>query len=506
MKTYSSIEVLEPRIAPAGIVSVLKGGTLFVTSAQPVVLFMVHTADGNWGVRDFPDAQVDFANVRNIQINLTGVDNEVQFYMANDAGFPGTITLNSGSGDDIINVQDMGAGPARVGTFKINGGTGNDRITIANTPVSDDMSVQDLVINGGPGLDQFEFGDGVSSLARNVTLTDTEESYIEGVVNGFLTVKNRGAVGDSLLRVSAGIGGKFTYFGGDFEDEIDLEGGTGGELFLADLRGGDNEVFLYANGGSYPKTIIKGGSGNEDVEIDSASLLKGLVLLLKDGNNTISLAEVTASGPVVAKTGLGTDDLELGETRLLKGGVIAMGDGLNTYSLVDLDVVGSLIVNGGNGSDQLQMRLAVSITKNFVVGFKAGDNSVMGGFQPFDLILGGNFVYSGGIGADNVDFQGGTLSSQAAMVVKLGDGANQFAFANSINSRSITVLSGSGADVCYLIGSAPSAKLTVKLGAGNDYYEGASVFRTGIVDGGLGDGDDLDGNEPTGVIVRGFEM
>jgi hypothetical protein len=219
-------------------------------------------------------------------------------------------------------------------------------------------------------------------------------------------------------------------------NQLALFGAVAGQVVINDVQEALPGVYGFAPGSSVAgQVVIQGGSGGNIVT--AAGLIGGdAAFILGNGNNVLSTSGLF-QGNLTYIGGFGSDAILLTPNSVVQGNLIAvLGNGNNLLATDAMTAVqGAVSVNGGNGAD--------------------------------------NLVLAGQIG--------GNLSAN------LGNGTNQLLEMGSVGGTSLSYAGGSGVDTVVFMGTAPSARLLVLLGAGDDQLLLLStLYAGGFFDGGTG--------------------
>ncbi|MBW4973613.1 Hint domain-containing protein [Roseovarius mucosus] len=345
--------------------------------------------------------------------------------------------LAGGSGDDTIFGQD-GADTilAGAGNDVIVAGAGDDEIVLDDTLQNDtifggdtDEVLGDLInlSSISDGLLAYYFGEGVGSIADDVSMT--EFSGIERLLMGTgddTVVGSDGVeqiIGNSGNDLIFAGGGNDTIFSGFDNDFVD--GGAGDDSILAASGAdtivggaGNDQIDLGPDDGDRDLLVLADGSGNDvvsgfetptdngDGTYTSGDLLD-VTGLTSDGTTPVTTADVT----VTDTNGDGTGDAILtfpgGESLTLVG--VPMSDVDNTPALVAMGIPDGrdFIVEGTDAGDLITVDYTGDpdgdrVDANDAVDGSQDDQIIAGaGNDTIDAGAGNDTVY-GGIGDDSI--------------------------------------------------------------------------------------------------------
>jgi Ca2+-binding RTX toxin-like protein len=319
----------------------------------------------------------------------------------------GSLTVNAGSGDDTVTLENMDAQFSTSVRFVVNGEAGNDRLTgsvradVLNGGSGDDTlngQQGDDILDGQSGNDTLYGGAGKDTLtgsAGNDRLkgqgsTDTifevgdndfvlTNRTLTGNGTDSLVAPNRiiliGGDGDNTIDARSFSIGGVTILGGGGDDVLHgsrradlIEGNDGNDLVNGAqgydrLDGGSGNDTLYGGSG---RDTLTGGLGDDDLHGQgSQDTLREFV------DSDVLLSDTEMSG-------LGTDSIDGIEQAYLTGGV---GDNLFDARSFTL---GSVTLDGGAGNDSLH-----GGRRDDVIFGGVGDDLVNGS-NGNDSLLGGN--------------------------------------------------------------------------------------------------------------------
>ena len=437
-------------------------------------------------------------------------------------GGTGNGTYFGGSGNDFID--------ASTGLDKVYGGDGDDTVVV-----------------GGGGVDQIYGGLGFDVLTLDRSSLTTDQIVIFRQGGNSTTTDGTIVSGFEALSLTTGSGNDTVTLAPVFTAQY-FNGGGGTDLAIVDYSGfslgvtfssGDNTVYgsshfdidsgsvVYDNAidfGAVEKFDITGGSGNDDLEGDTA----GSVTLRGNAGDDYLVGSTGSdqlyggSGNDTIVSGHGTGDTIDGGTGIdflyidrsastgslhflvdgVNGGTSTLADGTTVQGIEGIGITtgsgndvstflnpGSLTqyFNGGGGTD-----LAIVDYSGFSLGvtFSSGDNTVYGSSH-FDIDS-GSVVYDNAIdfgAVEKFDITGGSGNDDLE-----GDTAG-----------SVTLRGNAGDD--YLVGSTGSDQLyggsgndTIVDGGGNDSIYGGTGRDT--IDGGNGN-DRINGGAGNDILAGG---
>lgn len=208
---------------------------------------------------------------------------------------------------------------------------------------------------------------------------------------------------------------------------------------VVNLGSGDDTLTFDLNGNttSLLNVALRGGLGNDSIEVSGGTLHAGLVIDGGLGNNSLTIGGATVNGPQIQVGGLGLNTV-------LLGGATITGSTLVTRAT-------SLNLGGTNFNGNLTISNVLPSTTTTVFS----GNTIKG-----------NVLYRGGVGIDQVSFGG--VTSNGGITLRLGDGNNSVSFdpGNDIGFTSITA--GKGNNTIATANGGTIGGLSISLGDGNN--------------------------------------
>lgn len=265
-----------------------------------------------------------------------------------------------------------------------------------------------------------------------------------------------------------------------------------------DIRGGkgDDRVCIYETQVQQTLSVLL-GDGHDTLEVQGIVNLVGaivspevrarqVVVQGQNGNDTILLYGLHASGNIEVSGGSGQDRVELGGTQAQGAIGVSLGGGSggpfgNILLVYDSTSGGNLTVVGGNQSDYVLVSNS-QVGGNLVIDTGGGQDRIE--LRPQVRVF-GNLVVDAGAGNDQVNLGGellvpasaegeappGPLAAVAvdkAIVVAGGSGHDWLLLHNTSSGQSTTVNGGAGDDTLDLFGVAAAVDLILAAGAGRD--------------------------------------
>ncbi|MES2738907.1 MAG: hypothetical protein V4672_21505 [Verrucomicrobiota bacterium] len=428
-----SIEALESRLAPAGVVALTLSGNTLSVSGDPGdnSVDISDNLDGTWTVKDLTDSGTQFlfqgvqqsvvtlTEATHIKANLQGGNDSLSFTSLRSSG---SITVtDTAAGNDTVNFSDVFIG----GAVKLDLGAGDDQFKFQNVNFASLLSVK-----GGAGNDVFEsstgwfqgitadFGSGGGKFilggstvfvfgSVNVTsqsvADETMETHFSGDslrINGSVTLKT--GHGESLLLINTTSSqnfqtlGNFTHTSGSAADSIYLAGSI--SIFgKMDIKAGNGDNLLATGQGPTSGSLsaltlgsfsYTGGTGNETVVFGSGEVDIHRDVIFTAGNSgpdssdslAFDSARLSIGGKLTYKGNNAADFLDLFSTVIQITGAISFtgANGTNSMNVTgDFTTLGALAYAGGTGHDSFNLIAnggPISILGNVTASLGTGDS------------------------------------------------------------------------------------------------------------------------------------
>lgn len=458
-------------------------------------------------------------DVTDITFNLDGGNDSLTLSSADDA-----VVVNGSDGADTITVNGVvtatlnGEGEDdqfainAVLTGTIDGGDGDDRVqgtevvdvTLTGAGATDGI---DGDLNATASFDNIDALTGTGGSLTGIddastwTLSGTSSNYTNGLnsldFTGFSTLQ--GGTGDDLFQVTSAT-------------SIEINGGVGNDTFDIDARltgsadGQDGDDTLDGNLINNVTLQTPGADGFDGAEADVTSgffninhisanggTLRGLdaagnVWDLADlGTNLNTYTQtnsVTFDGFSVLQGGSDSDEFNINSSVAFN---LRGGSGDDTFNL-NAALTGSLNGEGDTG-DTLQGTAVdnVTLTASGANGFSGTENSISGGFQGIDNLVGNGGTLTGISVASTWTLDGTAPTYNTASATLAIDGFT-------------TLQGGSAVDIFNVTGD---STFDLNGGLGNDKINIDNASLLGVANGGGGN-DTLDGESSTGALdLRG---
>ena len=390
----------------------------------------------------------------------------------------GNIALNSGAGDDIVNILNLqtlqqatinlGEGNDKLnvtgtdGLVKVTAGLGADNLQLSgvNTQISDAggnnlinidnhelITVANNIVRLGAGDDVLNLiSDGTSSLSLGDGNNQLEiigngvNSISAGVGNDVIHVQNgdniiRAGDGDNVITLGSGMQNIVTGSGNDkielSSGNVTLNSGAGNDevtlnqtvasINTLNLGVGDDVLTLNGAGGS---SIINGSTGNDNFNIQNSAVK----LSDSGGDNRLYIDNSAMTDDInTINLGLGNDQVTMlsnGQTTLKTS---------NGDNLLNLSGTGTFNVSSGTGSDQISSGDGADILNSGagadILNANAGNDHLIAGAGNDTLIGGtGDDLLEGGSDNDSYQFNAGDGKD----LIKDSSGVDQASFGDGI--------------------------------------------------------------------------
>jgi hypothetical protein len=377
--SYSSLEILESRIAPAGLITVevTKGGMLLLGTSPgedgDEVLTITRQVDGTYLLTPGADVTLridgqDFTTpqaIPKVQLGLVANlgEGDDQLFLT-DVTFAKDVKVNLGDGNDQLSMQD-----SVMAKLTVTGLDGNDTVT----GFGSNFGAAAVKVNLGDGNDTLNFDATTVAIAAGIQIDGGEgnDSFVLGKADGRATVHGG-------IRIKGGEGNNTTTFGG--ANALVKASGP-----LQTIGGGGDDVILFggllAQFGAIKMTLgdgtnqftsnaevlhvgtdfrFAGGAGFDKVDVKGITAFIGRTLLgkLGEGSGSFTMRQDGASDATLTVQGSATvsvqgDSANASDIRLealggiTLGGAVKLttGDGTNTISVFSL--AGDIILGKG---------------------------------------------------------------------------------------------------------------------------------------------------------------
>ncbi|HVK14113.1 MAG TPA: hypothetical protein VM597_35550 [Gemmataceae bacterium] len=398
----------------------------------------------------------------------------------------GTLTISARSGDVITVSNDATDIP---GQLTITDGTGT-------VFTSNGRPVQNLVITGGQAA-SYNLGFGDDVVLNNLTVGGGTTST--GVIVGATT------------RIARAFTFNGSTAGGNDSIQFDPGSRIGGGARI-NLRGGNNGLFL--DGGYVGGNVLVTAGGAEFDEVGPAAgdLTIGgtLSLRLGNGQNNVlgaGLTSVSVGWNFLYAGGADNDNLDFqtnGTALSVSGSLsLALGDaGFGQTDLYDwvsgpLYVGGDFLATGGPGADEIGLFGDTQIDGGLIANLGDFTNQLFIGYDGTGTTtIGGDLGYSGGVGFDAAYVDNTAVGGNAVFNLGSGFGNSQFVQlgtrqdAGVLIDGSLSITTGAENDDIRIYSTTVSTKTFITTGAGDDFVFLDDVDLIGAVSVNLGAGND----------------
>jgi hypothetical protein len=465
-----SIEILEMRVAPAGLVTAtFAGGVLTLTG---------DTANNEIAISIVGQDTYSIAGADGTTIALNGAAAVANVTLA---GVLGSIKAEFGLGNDVLSLNVI----TTTGAVSFEGGGGNDTLNISNSIIGGP-----LTFLGGGDADTFDASSGIFRVG-GALLADMGDG-----TNTF-----------AVTAVGSFIGGLTTILGGPETDVVSFGGGSLAvpKGITAKLGAGDNFLALSTQGvRSGPINVSHGDhAGTATTNISPTGELAvtgGVTVTYGNGNsitnvNAANSLEISGALKVTALGGTDNVTISAPGQGAIKGGLnLSLGEGSNSIGISGGGVAfGSITISSGAGVDSFFAGAASLRTGAINLNFGGGNSNVV--FAGTEFQAGGAVKITTGAGDDNVVFSSAESRIPAGIFFTAGDGVNALTSGGaSLKSGPINVQFGEhalGTSVVSITNLLTSIKgaLTVTAKSGNEVVNLTTpTFNAGTVNLSLGDG------------------
>ena len=376
------LEHLENRLVPSLTVKTI-GSTLFVSGTPVGVpgLVVTETARNTFQVLDGASNLGTFANIVNVDLNLTDHQNKSVNVNLNGNTLTGNLIINEGKGDTTSSAANgTGVFGGKIGgSLAVVGGSGEEELVPGfQVTASPPFAVAKGLSVGGDII--FNARSNPSASAFNVLDT--------GVFFGAPTVTVGGRIRTTFVD-AMGIGQNTTI----------------GASLTYTAAAGEQSGFLGIAGtvGGSVRAIFGNGAAGNTLDLTATGNIGGLLARMGNGPATVLLE-------AGSKIGISAD--------------IGSGSGNDTFTISG-QISGNARFSGGQGTDTITFQAGAKVFGNLTVADGSGKDSIT-----LDGAVGGNMTISLGGGNDTVTIgnaPGGLLSWHSGSgndTVTLGDATN----------------------------------------------------------------------------------
>lgn len=467
----SSIECLESRIAPAGLVTVtFVGGILTISGADG--------ADHNIEI-----VKTGTSSFR-VDGNATGIDDVA----INSKSYRGTlnhVVIEGGTGADTFELTNLSPK-----SLNFNGGAGVDSLvtnnlrTKAAAQVNIDLGADtgsvnfmgtSTLIHGPLNLD---LGDGGTALFSSTTTTiDNNVTIAGGLGSDTVSITSNSTLFQRALTFTGDAADdSFSVTGKVFDVRgfVTMEGGAGANVFSF---GADSNRFGRTSAAGLVDVKLGEGAGTLNFLGNTTRILGELRVDLGTGGGSAHLKSATVRNDVMVFGGAGNDTLEFeGSTSLAKG-LSFFGDiGDDALSATGslFSVKGDTSMDGGTGAGVFDLNVTKVALAD--VAFRGGISNDIFSIVADGTIAGNFSVQMGldGIGISSTTLQSktgianGLKFSGAVSIDMLGATVDVLTIANIQVAKSFTAQTGEGVSTVTISKLNVKGNITLRTGAGAD--------------------------------------
>lgn len=457
----SSLEPLEARIAPAGLVTITTAGgsvkivgdtaanDISIQILAPGVLEVVGNSGTQVKFNGTTGASANFDYAKDLSVALGDGADTVSLAAG---GYFGNVTLDGGNGDNTFNFAGATVVP---GSLKVLGKAGGDTLTVTSAGADFQVGRDFLIKLGEGGVD--------STLAASRLL-----------VGGKLTIAGGGGIEDFSWNLSSdlAVGGDLTITTGKDLDRIGLVAtGDVGITGKLTVKGGDNELAL---GPAIISTSLNVTAGDEMIVRGAASFtsVSGEAVINVGGTNSSEFAQ-----GVSIKTGKGHTVVTMkGATQTYLGKVSVAASGPTDFIMrpTTFFLGGAFSFKGSAARDTFDLEGNGIITGKTSVDLGAGDAQTLtfvtpsaGAIVVFNDIAIKQGAKTGTSATTLIGLQGRKLT------VATSDAADTVTLDNLVFRNGASIALGGGADTfgletLHLTGASILGGLKIALGDGAD--------------------------------------
>ena len=466
----SALESLEPRLAPAGLLTLTAAGGVLTISGDAAdngIQISDIPTTGRWQINNYGGLTTTFSYngaiiaagdtipaQSAIKATLGDGNDQLEILPSGSPSsllLPGGITVNAGKGDDNIflgfsSTQNLVVGAVSVdlgegddvfdstlsgtytGAVKVLGGLGNDTVRIEGVS-ADQVFLQGLSVDVGKGDNTVFFNAFRLSVAGALSIVDAGDVGITpsiSLISDTLTV-------DGAVNISVAAGNSNIQIGNSTTDV---------QQFGAGLK-------------------IVGGTGNDTVSFQGIQTIdSGVTVDLKAGNNstTFGIGSSFAAASLSILGGADADSVLVDNNAVIvvnAGFSLNLGSGTNTWTTDPGAQItaGTLSYLGGTGSDTLDYTGATLRVLGAMTVNTGADGSGNVDLAPTtSAYVGGLLTFTGGKGNDEIDFNTPDFRIMAGLRLYLGEGTNYLGTVGSALQvvGGVSYVGGTGGDTVVL--------------------------------------------------------
>ena len=315
------------------------------------------------------------------------------------------MAVNTGAGDDTLNVDFSSANPVPSGGLSYNGGTGTgDRLVLHGGSFANETYTPTGPGSGSVLLDSSDI------TYSNLSPIDDTTSVTNAVFNAtagadVINLVNGAIIGGAqTAQINSG-NGTFELVNFANKQHMTIEGQTGADVFnlsasvaptgLADLvvdgqnssnTGDDAAIDTFNVSNTIVPTTLNGGAGADIFNITGTGAGSTLVANGQDGNDSFAISGTGAGSTLSANGQDGNDGFTI--TGSGAGSTITAGgqDGDDTFNVTGAGLgSGSVNLNGDNGSDTFNVTASANATINITGGAAADILNLDGSTNTYDI-------------------------------------------------------------------------------------------------------------------------
>lgn len=434
----STLEILEDRIAPAGIVDVQ-----YDAATGELTL----TGDGVAN-----ELSVFLTGPNTYRIEGLATDIETGGTSFFDIGKLTKLTFLGGAGADTLELFNLHT----LTEFSFSGEAGDDQLTVQNLTVKG--AVQ---LHGGADSDTVSFDGLLTSIGGNLTI-DSAATATDSISVEFNAQKT--VLGGSVIFTGGGGSDSLGFFGEgplNIGKGVNFNSGAGG----GNLNISNDDLATVGKLTTGESILFTGDAGDDELNFDgvNVNLASGIRMtggalndVISFGTNpgTVKVGKLATGESIFFDGGADDDSITLSAMSLtLSGGIdLVGGDGTNG---IDLDAASgiakigklttgqSLRLTGGTGSDSIStlssnlslaggVELAGAEGNNRIDLLGAGGKTTVG-----KLPSGASILFTGGASSDSIQSDVGLLTLAGGVDFAPGDGTNSFTLTSASGTAKI---------------------------------------------------------------------
>jgi hypothetical protein len=320
---------------------------------------------------------IDSLTTANLSVNAGSAADSINIAQNSSVTVHGDLSVNAGNGGNVVELGATIASLSIDGNASIIAGSGNDDVVLNNLTVGNVLG--DLKIQTGAGDDTINVASTTAVSVSNGSLSiNTGDATAQDTVNvglgAAVTVSGNTAIvtgnGNDVVNVQSLVTSGLAVNSGAGNDQVTLNHVTSNGYISANLGAATNTLTLSNSTGQ--AVTVTGGSGADTANFDTDTFL-GLTVNAGDGKNVIHVKSSTISQALNVTTGTGADQVFLAGVHA-ESVALYTGDGADKVS-IGTTILDHLLAKLGAGDDTFLASNSTFMGQDIIDGGK-GKNSI----------------------------------------------------------------------------------------------------------------------------------